>query len=408
MQFRPQHNLILHLPKVASCGIMSIAMENKKILQSGASKSGPANARVSAKAELRGSLQDSRVSPKPKAVASARSGGNASPKRRDRISAKRKRVLAFGRVCELTGGRAMRWRRCGISAAEAFMLRKAGDPGYFVYLEYIRGVNPREAERVKSAARRPLYYEAENARRRALAEERRKVRARRTTNRCPTAAEIMSAWERVGESHEATLRLGSMLEDLECYVDNSLRFNEDGDIVGRNQGIKGWLHDNAPILYDRYTSVMRYKAMAKKLRQIAEIKDPVSASAIFGQWKAKKDYVADEIAERGERVDVGEGKACGVAGGVSGAGRKVIADGGSGVRMEVPDVTIVRAMAIWSEVIAGIADNPTALVRRVDELVDPERIGDANMLAEWKVKYANEITLRTKSKWWRQLKEKVG
>ena len=218
----------------------------------------------------------------------------------------------------------------------------------------------------------------------------------------------MSAWERVGESHEATLLFGSMLEDLECYVDNSLRFNEDGDIVGRNQGIKGWLHDNAPILYDRYTTVMRYKAMAKKLRQIAEIKDPVSASAIFGQRKDKQDYVADEIAERGERVDVGEGKACGVAGGVSGAGRKVIADGGSGVRMEVPDVGIVRAMAIWKEVIAGIADNPTALVRRIDELVDPERIGDANMLAEWKAKYTNEITLRTKSKWWGRLRVKVG
>ena len=387
---------------------MPIAMENKKVLQSGVCKRGPVNARVSAKVQLRGSQQDSRVSPKPKAVASARSAKRVSPKPRNRISAKRKRVLAFGRVCELTGGRAMRWRRCGISAAEAFMLRKAGDPGYFVYLEYIRGVNPREAERVKSAARRPLYYEAENARRRALAEERRKVRARRTTNRCPTAAEIMSAWERVGESHEATLRLGSMLEDLECYVDNSLRFNEDGDIVGRNQGIKGWLHDNAPILYDRYTSVMRYKAMAKKLRQIAEIKDPVSASAIFGQGKDKQDYVADEIAEKGERVDVGEGKACGVAGDGRCAGRNGKTDGGSGARMEVPDVGIVRAMAIWKEVIAGIADNPTALVRRIDELVDPERIGDANMLAEWKAKYTNEITMRTKSKWWGRLRVKVG
>jgi len=320
-----------------------------------------------------------------------------------------------------------------MGAAEAFRLCKAGDPGYFAYLEYVRSINPREAERVKSAARRPLYYEAENARRRALADERRKVRARRTNSACPTAAQIMAAWEHVGESHEATLRFGSLLEDLECYVDNSLKFNEDGDIVGRNQGIKGWLHDNAPILYDHYTTVMRYKAMSKKLRQIAELKDPVSASAVLVGAEAacdgavganagdagkaiagKRDYAADEIAERSE----GSGgrkcaHACGmVEDGESGDGRndgrERMADGGNGARMEVPDVAIVKARAIWREVIGGIADNPTALVRRIDELVDPERVEDATMLAEWKAKYNNEITLRTKSKWWRKLKEKVG
>ena len=74
----------------------------------------------------------------------------------------------------------------------------------------------------------------------------------------------------------------------------------------------------------------------------------------------------------------------------------------------VPELEIVRARAIWCEVVGGIAGNPTALVRRIDELVDPDRVEDANMLAEWKAKYANEITLRTKSKWWARLKERVG
>jgi len=348
-------------------------------------------------------------------------------KPRMRISAKRKRVLAFGRICELTGGRAVRWRRYGMSAAEAFRLCKADDPGYYAYLEYVRSINPREAERVKAAARRPLYYEAENARRHALAEERRKVRARRTTSACPTVAEIMAAWERVGESHEATLRFGSLLEDLECYVDNSLKFNEDGDIVGRNQGIKGWLHDNAPILYDRYTTVMRYKAMSKKLRQIVELKDPVSASAVLVGAEAvcdgaaganaggagtavagKRDYAADEIAEMNEGDDVGARNAGSESGDGRIDGRERMSHGGNSARMVVPDVAIVKARAIWREVIGGIADNPTALVRRIDELVDPERVEDATMLAEWKAKYNNEITLRTKSKWWRRLMEKVG
>ena len=288
-------------------------------------------------------------------------------KSRRRISAKRKRALAFGRVCEITDGRAVRWRRCGIGAAEAFRLRKAGDPGYFAYLDYMRSVDPREAERIKSAARRPLYYEAENVRRRALAEERRKVRERRTVNECPSAEQIMAAWERVGESHEATLRFGSLLEDLECYVDNSLKFNGGGDIVGRNRGIKGWLHDNTPVLYGRYTAVMRYKAMAKKLRQIAELRDPVPASAILRGEAGKQDHAADETAG---------------------------ARGSAGV--DGPGAAVVRARAIWDEVVGGIADNPTALVRRIDELVDPEKAGDANMLADRKSKCANEITLRTK------------
>ncbi len=39
------------------------------------------------------------------------------------------------------------------------------------------------------------------------------------------------------------MRFGSIMQDLECYVDNSLRFNMAGHIVGRNAGVKGWLCD---------------------------------------------------------------------------------------------------------------------------------------------------------------------
>ena len=316
----------------------------------------------------------------------------------------------------------MLWRRCGIGAAEASRLARTGDAGYLAYLDYLRAESPREALRVKSAERRPLYYAAENARRRALAQERRRVRARRTANACPTAAQLMEAWEHVGESHEATLRFGSLLEDLECYMDNSLKFNEQGDIVGRNQGVKGWLHDNAPLLYDRYTTVMRYKAMSKKLRQIAELKDPVPASAIIAADGVKRDYVADEITGTGKRTEVGGDDLGGIDVGRSGLGggdgqgdesgggcngTKDTAQDGNGALM-VPELEIVRARAIWCEAIGGIAGNATSLVRRIDELVDPERVEDANMLAEWKAKYVNEITIRTKSKWWARLKERAG
>ena len=90
---------------------------------------------------------------------------------------------------------------------------------------------------MKAAERRPRYYAAENARRRALADERRRVRRRRTANACPTKGRILEAWRRRRESHEAAMRFGGMMEDLECYLDNSLMRDEGGAIVGRNPGL---------------------------------------------------------------------------------------------------------------------------------------------------------------------------
>ena len=58
-----------------------------------------------------------------------------------------------------------------------------------------------------------------------------------------------------------------MLHDLECYVDNCLRFDESGDVVGRNGGIRGWIKENLPELSPKYKTLMRYKAMAIRLRQ---------------------------------------------------------------------------------------------------------------------------------------------
>ena len=83
------------------------------------------------------------------------------------------------------------------------------------------------------------------------------------------------------ESKENMIRLGGMLQDLECYVDNRLRCDEGGAIVGRNGGIRGWLRDNLPELLPRYKTLMRYKAMAIRLRQATETKDPTPTSALL-------------------------------------------------------------------------------------------------------------------------------
>ena len=68
---------------------------------------------------------------------------------------------------------------------------------------------------------------------------------------------------------------------------------------------------------------------------------------------------------------------------------------------------MVRAMAVWQEVVEGVRDNPTALMERLDALTDPERVDELNMLAGWRAKYENEITVRMKNRWWRRMARKL-
>ncbi len=142
----------------------------------------------------------------------------------------------------------------------------------------------RELLRDLRAVRRPFYYARETARRRALAAERRKITRRTTLAPEPTPAAVLAAWGRRKDSKEDMIRLGGMLHDLECYVDNALRFNANGDVVGRNGGIRGWLRENLPELSPKYKTLMRYKAMAIRLRQATGTKDPTPTSALLGDW----------------------------------------------------------------------------------------------------------------------------
>ena len=129
--------------------------------------------------------------------------------------------------------------------------------------------------------RRPFYYARETARRRQLAEERRKLSRRTTLAPMPTAEALLDAWNRRKESKENMILLGGMLHDLECYVDNRLKFDGDGKVVGRNRGIRGWIACNLPELSARYKTLMRYKAMAIRLRQATGTVDPKPTSHLL-------------------------------------------------------------------------------------------------------------------------------
>ena len=57
--------------------------------------------------------------------------------------------------------------------------------------------------------------------------------------------------------------------------------------------------DNLPEIYEKYTTAMRYKAAAKKLKQVVELADPTPADVVLPhgsaeQKEGKRDYGADE------------------------------------------------------------------------------------------------------------------
>ena len=90
--------------------------------------------------------------------------------------------------------------------------------------------------------------------------------------------------------------LGGMLHDLECYVDNCLKFDEAGNVIGRNGGIRGWLADNLPELLPKYKTLMRYKSLAIRLRQATGTKDPKPTSKLLAKphHKAVTKILSDE------------------------------------------------------------------------------------------------------------------
>ena len=230
---------------------------------------------------------------------------------------------AFGDLCEATEGRAVSWRRDGFCSIEmAFEIatdawvrktaeryfRISGQPAprslHFadifsplilmnliftfnigaVVSYYALQLTALHVGKViadlKHRAGRPLYYERETVRRRALAADRRRIAKRTTVNDCPTKEAVLEAYIHRKDSKEAAIRFGSMIHDLECYVDNSLQMSH-GRITGRHAGIKGWLRENIPVLAGQYTTVMRYKAAAKKLKQLVELEDPIPAEAVL-------------------------------------------------------------------------------------------------------------------------------
>jgi len=256
----------------------------------------------------------------------------------------------------------------------------------WLIVSLLRRALTRRIAAMQNREARPVHYETEKLRRRAMAKKRRQITRRTTTNSCPSKDELLEAWRHVRDSKESLVRFGSMMQDLECYVDNSLRFDNTGRIIGRNAGIKGWLQENIPEMTIHYTSVIRYKAAAKKLRQIVGLVDPTPVTAVLGLEDEGPQQTGNE----------GEGDSCNY-------GTEKCYGKTKNHMKNSPSVEVVRARAIYLEVMNGVPDVATQVMARIDALCDPERTDEAATLRSWRDKYENAIMVRRKNIWWRRL-----
>ena len=235
-----------------------------------------------------------------------------------------------------------------------------------------------EVNRLQARACRARRYARDNARRRALAAERRRIARRTTLNPRPTPEALRAAFAARGASPEAKVRLGGLLEDLGCHVDNCLRFGPDGEILGRNGGVKAWLREHAPELFGRYKTLMRYKALARRLRQAAGIADPVPASAVFDGPPAPP-----RAPSRLPVPPPGRGDASGAdCEDASGAGRKDISGAAGGdvppgraerERQDARDYYAVESqLAAARRLVEGCGNSCAALFRAVDAALEGE------------------------------------
>ena len=99
----------------------------------------------------------------------------------------------------------------------------------------------------------------------------------------PTPEALAAQWERAhGRGPvEEKIRLGSMMLDIEATVDSSLIRNTDGEIVGRNPGLRGWLRENCPEMLRHYRALMDCRQLADKFRKVHGVRDPLPASILL-------------------------------------------------------------------------------------------------------------------------------
>ena len=121
----------------------------------------------------------------------------------------------------------------------------------------------------------------------------------------PKPEQLLAAWEESRASLAGKLRLGALLSEIEPHVDQSLIRDEEGHIVGRRPGIRGWLRWNCPELVPHYKAIMAYKALADKVQMATGLQSKYSIVDVID--------VFIEFGFGGAAAGAGMGAAAGVA-----------------------------------------------------------------------------------------------
>jgi hypothetical protein len=114
-------------------------------------------------------------------------------------------------------------------------------------------------------------------------------------------------------------------------------------------------------------------------------------------------YIIEGEREEG-RKDQMSGRFCGTGGNGN-------SDNSAEAVDEMREVLLLRARALYLEVMKPVGEGvrkQASLWGRLWALTDPNKVEEANMLAEWREKYKDKITVRTKSIWVARLMRNWG
>ena len=116
----------------------------------------------------------------------------------------------------------------------------------------------------------------------------------------PTGDEVREQFEKArGRGKvEEKIRLGSMLLDAEATTDSSLIRDGDGEIVGRNGGLRGWIFENCPELLPHYAALTGYRRLAWEARDSEDLFDPVPAELLLAADPEVERKVRPTLRER--------------------------------------------------------------------------------------------------------------
>jgi hypothetical protein len=129
---------------------------------------------------------------------------------------------------------------------------------------------------------KPSYYERANflKRRRRRPEAMDDYGDAPSFRKCPSIAELKDAFRTAGASARDTIRLAALMDNLSAF--HSPRFVYDGDGCGedtnccrsRTSGIRSFLAQDG-YLVSRYSTLMRYKRLAERIRLAAGVDERV-------------------------------------------------------------------------------------------------------------------------------------